>query len=102
MLMRRLAAVDLRRHDGVRHVLVGLAQVLVELDHVVRKLLSASSEHARYGCIAAEESSDMVRRAAHEAEGRFRPHLARQALRLQICVGLRDLKAAKDRISSRR
>ena len=79
--MRGFAAVDLRRHDGIGGVKVIVAQVLVEGDHVVREILSARGEHVRRRGVAAEESGDVVGRAAHQAECRLRPGFREQAAR---------------------
>jgi len=99
LLVRGFAAVDLRRHDGIGGVKVIVAQVLVEGDHVVREILSARGEHVRRRGVAAEESGDVVGRAAHQAECRLRPGLGKQASRPQIGMAVRDLVSAQHRLA---
>src|SRR5262245_14245189 len=99
LLVRGLAAVDLRRDDGVGGVEVIVAQVLVERDHVVREILPARGQYARGRGIAAEEAGDMVGGAAHQAERRLRPGLGKQASRPQISMAARDLVGAKHRLA---
>ena len=75
LLMRRFAAVDLRRNDRVAQIKMLVAHALVERDHVVGEFLPAGGEHTRYGRIAGEEARHMIRRAAHQTEARLRPFL---------------------------
>src|SRR6266487_4047722 len=67
LFVRGLAAVDLRRDDGVGGVEVLVAQVLVEGDHVVGEILSACGQYARRRGVAAEEAGDVIGGAAHQA-----------------------------------
>src|SRR5262245_23467875 len=81
LLVRGLAAVDLRRHDRVGGVEVIVTQVLVEGDDIVTKMLACGREYARQCGVAAEETGDVVRRAPHQAERRLCPNLGEQAPR---------------------
>ena len=55
LLVRRFAAVDLRRDDGVGGIEVVVAHVLVEGDDVVGEALPAGRQHARCRGIAAKK-----------------------------------------------
>ena len=97
LLVRGLAAVDLRRHDRVAEVEMVVAHEFIECDDVVGILLAAGREHAWHRRVAAEEARDVVGRAPHQAEGRLRPFLLEQPPGAKIGVGLRDLIGAQHR-----
>ena len=97
LLVRGLAAIDLRRHDRVADVEMLVAHLLVERDDVVGEFLSGLGEHLGHRSIAGEEARDVVGRAAHQAEGRLRPFLREQPPRAQIGVGPRNLEGAQHR-----
>ncbi len=99
LLVRRLAAVDLRRDDGVGGVEVVVAHVLVEGDRVVGEFPAARRQHARRRGIAAEEAGDVVGRAAHQAEGRLGPGFRKQPARPQIGMAARNLVGAQHRLA---
>ena len=88
LLVRRLAAVDLRRNDRVAGVEVIVAQELVERDDIVGEPLAAGRKHARHRGIPAEETGHMVGRSPHQAEGRLRPGLGKQPARAQVGVAV--------------
>ena len=97
LLVRRLAAVDLRRDDRVGRVEVVVAHVLVEGDDVVGELLAAGREHVRRRRVAAEEPGDVVGRAAHQAERRLGPGFREQPPRPRSAWRARDLVGAQNR-----
>jgi len=71
LLVRGLAAVDLRRHDRIGGIDVVVPQILVVSHHVVGECLPSRREHTRRRRIAAEEAGDVVGRAAHQADRVF-------------------------------
>ena len=93
LLVRGLAAVDLRRDDGISDVAVVVARVFVEIDHVVGEAFAAGREDLRLGGKSAEEIRYVVGDAAHQAKGLFGPFFCGDALRAQIGVRLGDLIA---------
>ena len=97
LLVRGLAAVDLRRHDRIAEVEMLVAHLLVESDDVVGEFLPARREHARHRRVAGEEARDMIGRAAHQAERRLRPGLGEQPPRAQVGVRSGNLVGAQHR-----
>ena len=99
LLVRGLAAVDLRGDDGIGGIEVVVAHVLVEGDHVVGEALPARRQHVRRRGVAAEKSGDVIGRATHQAEGRLGPGLGKQAPRPQIGMTARNLISAQHRLA---
>ena len=99
LLVRRLGAVDLRRHDGVAGVDVVVAHELVERDQVVGELLARGGEQLRRRRVAGEEAGDVIGRPAHQAESRLRPGFREQPPGAQIGVRARDLPGPPHRLT---
>ncbi len=99
LLVRGLAAVDLRWDDRVAGIDVVVAHVLVVGDDVIGELpVSADHEDVRRRRIAGKEAGNVVGRAAHQPEGRFRTGLVEQPPRAQVGMAMRNLPGAPDRL----
>ena len=97
--MRGLAAVDLRRHDGVAAIDVVVAHEFVERDQIVGEFLPGGGEELRGRRVTGKETGDVIGGAAHQAERRLGPGLREQAARPQIGVRLRNLPGAVHRLA---
>jgi hypothetical protein len=97
LFVRRLAAVDLRRNDRVSDITVIVADVLVEVDHVLAVAGAARREDLRLGSKAAKEIRHVVGGAAHQPESLFGPGLRRKSFRTKVRVRFRNLIAAPHR-----
>src|SRR5262249_55763830 len=97
--MRRLGAVDLRRHDRVSAIDVAVAHELVEGDEIVGELLAGCGKELRRRGIADKEAGDMIGRAAHQTEGRLRPSFRKQPSRPQIGMTVWNLPGPMHRLA---
>src|SRR5262249_52625515 len=91
LLVRRLAAVDLRRNDRVGSVEVLVAQLLVKGNNVIGKMLAGRGENAWRCCIAAEKPGDMVGRASHQSKCGFGPRFGKHPTRREVRMTVRYL-----------
>ena len=96
--VRRLGAVDLRRHDRIAEIEMMLARVLVERHQIVGKFLATRGENTWRRREPAEETGHVVERAPHQAERGFRPRLRRKPSRAEIRMGCGDLIGAQHRL----
>ena len=65
LLVRRLRAVDLRRHDGVGKIKVTVAREFIEAHDVVRPVGAGGGEHRGLRGIAGKEPGDVIGRTPH-------------------------------------
>ena len=97
-----LAAVDLRRREGVGDVEMVVARVLVECHQVVGITLPGSREECRIGGETREKSDDMIGCSPHQAEGVLGPALDHAAPRTQVLRPLRNMIAPKHGLAGSR